>query len=357
MKRKIFYFLFAVILILIAYAYIGSSASTEIMHTKNPSLKTVNSSPDWKGTPTSESGEFKNLHNLSMPAFSKVFKWKSGKNPYADRKKADEFALTYLKCDEIFESKEDMIVWLGHASFLIRIEGITFLTDPVFQDRIFLKRLSELPFDIESVKNIDFILLSHGHFDHCDKKSLKKIAAQNPNLSILCGLGMDKVVKGIVPAERIQSAGWFQEYNLISTPKVTFLPSQHWTRRGLFDQNKALWGGFYIQSDSTSVYFMGDSGYEAHFKEIQEVMGSPNYALMGIGAFEPEWFMEGFHISPTDAIGAFNELQAGTFIPMHYGTFDLSDEPLLEPIRVLEKHQSEINGELLVPKMGEMILF
>lgn len=344
-------------MILSVWFICGSFAdiSPATMFTQNPKLTTINLSPSWKGNPVSKNGTFKNISDQKLPNFSKILKWKSKKNPYADSKKTDEFALSAVPCNHIFESDQDMIVWLGHASFLIRMNGVTFLTDPVFYDRLFLKRLSDLPFDIENVKNIDYILLSHGHFDHCDLKSLKKIASQNPGISILCGLGMNKVLKGIVPQERIQCAGWYQEFNFLSFPKITFLPARHWTRRSLFDQNKTLWGGFYIKSESTSLYFMGDSGYDTHFQEFYNLLGHTDYALMGVGAFEPEWFMEGFHISPLNAIKAFNEMKASFFIPMHYGTFDLSDEPLLEPVRILEKNETAINGKLLLPKVGEIV--
>lgn len=357
MKRKLAILSLAMIILLAAWLIPGLSADTTSadMYTKNPKLTTVNLSPSWKGTPVSKNGTYRNLSDQSLPDFSKVLKWKLRENSYGKLKKADEFALPTIPCNDIFDADQDMIVWLGHASFLIRVNGVTFLTDPVFYNRTFLKRLSDIPFDIDKVRNIDYILLSHGHFDHCDRRSLKKIAAQNPGLSILCGLGMDKVVKGVVPAERIQCAGWYQEFDLLSSPKVTFLPSKHWTRRSFFDQNKSLWGGFYIKSEDTSVYFMGDSGYDAHFNDIRHVMGAPDFALMGIGAFEPQWFMEGFHISPLNAIRAFNEMKAKCFIPMHYGTFDLSDEPLLEPVRVLEKNKEAINGELLIPKAGEIV--
>ncbi|WP_238531649.1 MBL fold metallo-hydrolase [Nitritalea halalkaliphila] len=142
-------------------------------------------------------------------------------------------------------------------------------------------------------------------------------------------------------------AGWFQRYPLQKKGlEITYLPARHWSRRGLLDENKTLWGGFYIKSKTKSIFFMGDSGYDAHFKLIADALGAPDYAIMGVGAYKPEWFMAQAHISPLDAIKAFNEMGAKTFIPMHYGTFDLSDEPSLEPWDVLWEHKKTINGKL-----------
>lgn len=110
---------------------------------------------------------------------------------------------------------------------------------------------------------------------------------------------------------------------------------RHWARRGLFDMNKRLWGGFVIQSESATIYFGGDSGYGRHYKEVGELFPETDYFLIGIGAYEPRWFMEANHNSPGDAIKAFQDSGAKMMIPMHFGRFDLSDEPPSEPLRAL----------------------
>jgi L-ascorbate metabolism protein UlaG (beta-lactamase superfamily) len=156
-----------------------------------------------------------------------------------------------------------------------------------------------------------------------------------------------------MPEIQVQEAGWYQQYTLNEDFEIIFVPTRHWTRRGLADENKRLWGGFFIRYHNKSIYFMGDSGYTKHFEEIRNILGDVDYAIMGVGAYKPEWFMYQSHISPVDAIKAFHEMGGRYFIPMHFGTFDLSDEPLLKPLDVLREADFD---ELVELKLGEELL-
>lgn len=303
----------------------------------NPLLKTVNHDPEWKGNPLDNRGRFVNIHEPYEPSFLDLLRWQLSANPYKEEKENDPRRLTVLKNNDIFDRSEDKIVWLGHASFLITVGGKNILTDPVFLPNRFLERFSDLPFDLDSIRDIDYVLLSHNHRDHTDKASLEFLYEKMPEMQILTGLNMRPLLQRWMDDVEIQEAGWYQKYNLDEDFEVVFVPARHWTRRGLADENKRLWGGFYISYNGSNIYFMGDSGYTAHFKEIREIMGDAHYAIMGVGAYKPEWFMYQAHISPTDAIKAFHEMGGKYFIPMHYGTFDLSDEPLLNPLDVLKQ--------------------
>jgi L-ascorbate metabolism protein UlaG (beta-lactamase superfamily) len=176
-------------------------------------------------------------------------------------------------------------------------------------------------------------------------------------MKVLTGLGLHAVIRPWLRENTVQEAGWYQQYTLLDSGlNITYVPSRHWSRRWLWDDNQSLWGGFYIQNGDKSIYFMGDSGAGAHFADIQKNLGSPDYCLMGVGAFKPEWFMHQAHISPSDAITAFNTLQGKYFIPMHFGTFDLSDEPRLEPWDILVKNKSLIQGALVEPVIGRNLM-
>jgi L-ascorbate metabolism protein UlaG (beta-lactamase superfamily) len=124
----------------------------------------------------------------------------------------------------------------------------------------------------------------------------------------------------------------------------------------LLDTNQRLWGGYYIETGEKTIYFMGDSGYGPHFQLIADTMGTPDIAMMGVGAFKPEWFMHPAHTSPMDAVRAFNEMGGKNFIPMHFGTFDLSDEPLLEPLDWLKANSNSVNGKLIEPVIGRNLI-
>ena len=316
--------------------------------TSNPLLETL--APEgWQGTPLDSTGRFRNQNFPFVPSFSSVLKWKTGPNPYA-KEKASDFWRPEMKPDGDFLSKkDDCLVWLGHASYFIRMDGVQILIDPVFGKATVVKRIQESPYPSEIWKNIHLILISHDHRDHCDAPSLQKLARQNPEVQVLCGLGMKNLLSGIFPEKNIEEAGWYQKFSSLM-PEIWYIPSRHWSRRGLTDTNQRLWGGFFL-AGSKRIYFMGDSGYDKHFGEIPNLHPEADLALMGIGAYCPEWFMHPSHMKPEDSWQSFLDLKAKKMLPMHFGTFDLSDEPASEPLRRLKTIAEP--EKLILPGIGE----
>jgi len=326
-------------------------------YTYNPDLPTLPLPFEWKGTPVDSKGRFVNHEFPFVNSFKELLKWQTMKNPQKEEKKKETWRLHVSPNNEFIHSTKDCIVWLGHASFFIRLAGITILIDPVLFDVSLLKRKSPLPVNPNEFRNIDYILISHDHRDHCDKKSLKLLAQNNPNAIYLTGLKNETVIHKITGSKQIQSAGWYQQFNTTNSIKIYYVPTRHWGRRYLTDTNIRLWGGYIIQGAGKTIYFGGDSGYGSHFKDIAQVFPSIDYAMIGIGAYKPEFFMGQSHMSPIDAIKAFKDTKAKNMIPMHYGTFDLSDEPLGDPIQVLEKEQQKNthNGQFSYPSIGKVI--
>lgn len=323
----------------------------------NPNLKTILSPEKWKGTPINDKKQFVNHEHPFSPSFLKVLQWKLNTQPQKHEKKNDSFRLNVHKTDSFLNSKEDCIVWLGHASFFIRLNGITLLTDPVYFNMAFLKRFAEMPVNPSEIKGIDYILVSHDHYDHTDVKSLKLLCKNNPEAEILTGLNMEKMLRKLM-TNPIQMAGWNQQYLTDESKiKLYFLPARHWARRSAFDTNKRLWGAFVIEGNGKKIYFSGDTGYGNHFIEAAELFPEIDYFICGTGAYSPKWFMEPIHISPENAVKAFNEMKAKHLIPMHYATFDLSDEPFGEPVRVLRSEEAagRINGKLKIMDVGEVL--
>lgn len=321
-------------------------------HTFNPKLPYDKAPLDWKGTPQLSNGTFQNLHHPFVSSLSAVAKWKFSKNPQEEEKKNDKRKLEIEPIGTFKPNGKDQLIWLGHASYLISIAGVTILTDPVWLDNWVLKRNSPLPIIPEQIREVDYLLISHDHRDHCDENTLKLLGTLLPHTTILTGLNMSPLIKPWMPKNPIQEAGWFQSFDLNESLRITYVPSRHWSRRGLKDTNQRLWGGYYIESDDKSLYFMGDSGYDAHFKLISDTLGSPDYAIMGVGAFKPEWFMHPAHTSPMDAAKAFLEMGGKNFIPMHFGTFDLSNEPIMEPLDWLRANPQAVNNSLIEPVLG-----
>jgi hypothetical protein len=174
-------------------------------YTNNPKLKTVNH--DWKGTPLDQNGDFMNHHQPMHMCFLDVLKWQSSKNPDKAVKKTDDFRLQVQDANGFITSTEDGLIWLGHASYLIRLAGVLLIIDPLFgSPSPLMKRLSNLPIDIRRLTNLDLILLSHDHRDHADEASMRQLAKQNPAVQYLTGLKVDTLLKSWTGSKKIQAA-------------------------------------------------------------------------------------------------------------------------------------------------------
>ena len=329
-----------------------------IRYIRNEQLKTVK--PNYPGNKMID-GQFANGEELYLPSFQTLLKWQLSRNPQKAEKEQDKYTPAVLTDAQVFTSKQDMLVWLGHASFLLRLNGVSFLLDPILFNSAFLKRRHPLPCTVNDIRNINYLVLSHGHRDHLDEKSIQAVVKNNPLIKALCPLAMGPLLHQMAPGLVYQEAGWYQRYILPENlgVEVYYLPAAHWHRRGLNDLNKVLWGSVLFKAKGKLIYFAGDSAYKEHFAEIRNLFGIPDIAIMPIGAYKPPYMMQLSHMNPTEAVQAANDMSAQTFIPMHYGTFDLSDEPAGEPVRLLQELASsgKLDGNLQIPAVGERVLF
>lgn len=252
--------------------------------------------------------------------------------------------------------------YINHASVLLEIDGVTFLTDPVFSLRtspskwIGPKRVREPAIRIDSLPKIDFVLLSHNHYDHMDIDSLKWLH-QRDKPTIITGLHNSRYLHkhGIT---HIHELDWGQQIT-IANFKIYFEPAQHWSKRTLKDTCQSLWGAFMVVSPSGKhVYFAGDTGYYKHFSETaQRHNFQCDLALLPIGAYEPRWFMKDHHMNPDDAVKAHIDLHSKHSVAIHFGTFQLTNEGIDQPeidLRLaLDKYQ--IGAEnFVMPQWGIM---
>ena len=325
-----------------------SRSQNMIEYELNPELRCVKS--DWKGNVTINGKYQQDTIPESAPLLD-VLKWKLSRNPQKKEKKSENYSLSVEYIND-FSDNQDKIVWLGHATFLIQFGGIRIITDPVFGNIPSAKRKASFPCNTDSLRNIDYLLISHDHRDHFDKKSIEILSQNNPSIQALAPLGSARLFKSKqlknIP---LQQAGWYQEYHLENDIRIIFLPAKHWGRRSLNDFNKTLWGSFLIINGNTKVFFSGDSAYDEVFKDINELFGDIDICILPIGAYSPEFLMKSSHMNPEESLNAFNDLKGKILIPMHYGTFDLSDEPLGEPIKRL-KTAIEDSGQ--VEKLTEL---
>ncbi|CAM4417643.1 L-ascorbate metabolism protein UlaG (beta-lactamase superfamily) [Paenibacillus endophyticus] len=302
------------------------------------------------------------------------------------------------------------LTWVGHSTFFIQLGGLNIMTDPVWSTQMaFQKRLSPPGIPIDDVPPVDVVLISHSHYDHLNINSLRRLIGGR-QLLVPAGLGAKLRKKGFI---RVHELHWWESV-MISGVKFTFVPSQHSTRRSPWDTNSSHWGGFVIErpasrsgklasrpagsdasivkvssanaearaetasaaqeadrlhpffsgvaeqerpqvADFPTIYFAGDSGYFQGFKEIGKRFPI-DVALLPIGAYEPEWFMAPQHITPEQALQAFDDLSAKWFVPMHFGAFKLADDTPREALDRLEaerRSRSIPDERIVILPLGE----
>lgn len=322
----------------------------------NPNLSFVKAG--WTGNKLNDKGLYTNIHGDDIKGFRDAWRMLRNPSPLSKLKKGQQSSLSWQTIENISDKSQNAIIPLGHASFIIDLNRTRLLIDPVIAPNPFPKRFTKVPFDIPDLTNVDYLLLSHNHRDHIDKKSIIQVCKYNPEAVILTGLEIGKLLRKWGVKNQIQEAGWYQRYKTSEKMDIDFLPSHHWSRRWFTDTNVNLWGSFMIQDkvSGKNIYFASDSGYQSHFSEIGNEYDI-YIALIGVGAYEPQWFMGSAHTGPTDALKAFKDLKAKQWIPMHYGTFDLSLEPVFYPEQVLkEKHTKEVDS-IIWMKIGDRITF
>lgn len=290
------------------------------------------------------------------PSFSKVLKWKLSGNPQASQKKADPFKLNVEFLPHLPKERDNYMIWLGHATFLIQYNGVRLITDPVFGNLPLIQRKAALPLPIEELTGIDYILISHTHRDHFDKASMEQLLKQNAKAVVLGPLRMDRLIRKIDEDAHFQQAGWYQKFETKKGISISFLPAIHWHRRSLFDYNEILWGSFLISGGEKKIYFGGDSAFGRHYQEIFDTVGAPDISLLPVGAYKPSFLMKGSHMSPDEAVKAADIMKSKSFVPMHYGTFDLSDEPPGEPTERLKQlnEGGKMKADLQVLNPGQV---
>lgn len=219
---------------------------------------------------------------------------------------------------------------------LLQFKGLNILTDPIWSERtspfswIGPKRVREPGLSWDELPKIDLVIISHNHYDHMDEGTLARLAARDQPL-ILVPLG-DKGHVQSFGSSRVEEMDWWQEKQINDDMKLVFTPSQHWSGRWLHDRYRSLWGSYTLIYRGHSIYFGGDTGYAGHFKEIKERLGPIDLAFLPIGAYEPRWFMKHSHMNPGEAVQAHQDLGARKSIGMHFGTFQLTDESIEQPL-------------------------
>jgi L-ascorbate metabolism protein UlaG (beta-lactamase superfamily) len=297
---------------------------------------------------------------MDRSGLGRVLKWKlTQKDEYTDEEKSFMPGfMADLKGRIEKMPGEDFIAWIGHATFLIRINGEYWLTDPIFSERALLpKRKTPPAISLDEIKELDGrlnIIISHNHYDHYDKPSISGLPG---DVRIYVPLGLKESVEGL-NKQYVTEMDWWQTIDLGNGSKLVCLPAQHWSRRISQGIDTTLWASFLLITPNATVFYGGDSGYFIGYKEIGKLYPGIDYALLPVGAYQPRWFMHYAHMDIKEVLQAFGDLNAKYFIPSQWGTFQLGNEPIGYPIIDLKRTMTEQGfdaSRAITINLGEII--
>ncbi|MEJ0055124.1 MAG: MBL fold metallo-hydrolase [Bacteroidota bacterium] len=303
------------------------------------------SGPKYSGPVTDhfDGKKFFTPHGKPSKGLPEVFKWMINRKRGVWNEKKDA---PYGKKPPERVGRGTRITFVNHSTFLIQVDGINILTDPVWSERTSPfqwagpKRMRPPGIRFEDLPKIDVVLLSHNHYDHLDLATIKLVFEKH-HPKIITALG----VKAFLDEKKMPGAidlDWWQKLSLTDSVEIQAVPAQHFSSRGMFDRDATLWCGFVIIRPGGNIYFVGDTGYnEFIFKEIGERCTPIEVALIPIGAFKPEWFMSPIHCSPTEAVKIFQEIKTRKAVATHFGTFPLADDGEDDPITELHNALSQ----------------
>lgn len=251
------------------------------------------------------------------------------------------------------------LIWFGHSAFLLQLDGKNILIDPMFgsvpapHQWMGARRFNlELPIEIEKLPKIDAIVISHDHYDHLDYESIKKLKNKVGAYFVPLGVGVHLEAWGIDSA-KIKEMDWWQE-TIFENIQLACTPAQHFSGRKFSNGQSTLWSSWVIKSDSTALFFSGDSGYATHFKEIGEKYGPFDFAMMECGQYNKMW--PDIHMFPEETAQAGVDVHAKALMPIHWGAFKLALHSWTDPIERVSKKAAELNIPLVTPKIGEPII-
>ncbi|MFN1618253.1 MBL fold metallo-hydrolase [Vibrio rotiferianus] len=262
-----------------------------------------------------------------------------------------------MTATQLLEEQDDVIYRLGHSSVLMKLDGKLVMTDPVFSERaspvqwVGPKRFHQTPITLQDLPNIDVVVISHDHYDHLDKASIKELGGKVGIFLVPLKVGQLLVSWG-VPKEKLIELDWWESHS-VDGIEYTLTPTQHFSGRGLTDRDATLWGSWVINAQQHKVFFSGDSGYFNGFKEIGEKYGPFDFTMIETGAYNDLW--SDIHMFPEQSVQAHIDVQGKVMMPIHNSTFDLSMHDWNEPMqRALDI--SEERGVMLVsPEIGQRL--
>lgn len=299
------------------------------------------SAPSYEG-PVSDhfnGKKFTNPAGVKEHGFAQVIKWMMNRERGPWKEVRDT---TFGQRPLLFYKDGIRVTFVNHSTFLIQVDSLNILTDPIWSERASPftwagpKRMRPPGIRLEDLPRIHAVLISHNHYDHLDLPTLRTLfGAHHPQ--IITPLG----VKAFLEKEGISVGAdldWWKSHNINEQMKVTAVPAQHFSGRGIGDRDATLWCGYVIQASAGNIYFAGDTGYHPEtFREIGARAGAMKLSLLPIGSYKPHWFMSPVHVSPEEAVRIHMDVRSTQSVGMHFGTFPLGDDGMNEPVEDLRK--------------------
>lgn len=318
------------------------------------------SAPGYKGPKSDhfDGKKFLNIGGVQSKGFLDVIRWMVSRDhgPWTKNYETEVGEKPAAVSDSL------TITFVNHSTFLIQWKELNILTDPIWSDRCSPfsfagpQRMRPPGLKFEDLPSIDLVLLSHNHYDHLDLPTLLMLEeAHQPTFIVPLG------VKAYLDENDIKNTmemDWWAEID--NRIKITSVPAQHFSSRGMFDRDQTLWCGYVLEADQQKLYFAGDTGYGDFFKEIGKKLGPMDVSLIPIGAYLPKWFMSPIHVSPEEAIKIHQDVESKQSVAMHFGTFPLADDGMgrAEEDLLLALEKSKIKQDkFLIPSEGVPLTF
>lgn len=309
-------------------------------------------------SPNFRNGKFRNIFNNKFETPASVIKILTELFTGGQKRIPDSYLPRISPDMDSFKKNNEglKIIWFGHSTVLINIDGFIILTDPVFEEKVTFagpKRYSgKIPIKIENLPEIDVIIISHNHYDHLNKESVIKLEQKTKMFITALGVG-NYLEKFGISRKKIVETDWWDETKINDNLMIATTPSQHFSGRGLRDRDKSLWASWVIKTREHSLFFSGDSGYFSTFKKIGENYGPFDATLMECGQYNDNWYP--IHMRPKETLQAHIDLQGKILIPVHWGSFRLALHDWNEPVKILTEAAEKINVTVSTPQIGELV--
>ncbi len=290
--------------------------------------------------------------NFNFGTMKKFFKVKDKIYPKEKLPERTPVLAEFLKKNSTLK-----VIWFGHSTFLLNIDGVIILVDPVFSNSaspvsFLVERFQPPVLQLEQLPELDYLLVSHDHYDHLDMKTIKYFKDKNVKFILPLGVGEHLESWG-VSKRKIFERGWWDTLSFEDEIEFIATPAQHFSGRGMFDRNKTLWASWVVRSKNHKVYFSGDTGYDVHFKEIGDRYGPFDVAFMENGQYNEKW--KEVHMLPELGVKAFRDLKANKYFPVHWGMFVLSFHHWTEPANKILALSQQKKFQLVIPYLGEVV--